>query len=171
MAAMSSMSTEELERAFKAHSREMRVFLYRQLQSSETAADLTQETWLRMLRQRPSTPVANLRAFIFRIGRNLAIDHVRSRMSRERHDEGLAYLYEVTGESPELIDSVAASQELEVLNAALQRMGEPEQSIFLKCRLQGIPHKEVARELGMSLSSVEKHLASALDFLRRSLQR
>lgn len=40
MAAMSSMTTEELERAFKAHSRELRVFLYRQLQSSETAADL-----------------------------------------------------------------------------------------------------------------------------------
>ncbi|OLS59554.1 RNA polymerase sigma factor [Pseudomonas putida] len=168
---MSSMSTEELERAFKAHSRELRVFLYRQLHSTETAADLTQETWLRMLRQRPRTPVENLRAFIFRIARNLAIDHVRSRASRERHDQGLAYLYEVTGETPELIDTVAASQELETLDAALKRMGEPEQSIFLKCRLQGIAQKDVARELGMSLSSVEKHLASALDFLRRSLQR
>ncbi|MHA6196758.1 RNA polymerase sigma factor [Pseudomonas wadenswilerensis] len=168
---MSSMSTEELERAFKAHSRELRVFLYRQLHSTETAADLTQETWLRMLRQRPRTPVENLRAFIFRIGRNLAIDHLRSRASRERHDEGLTYLYEVTGESPELIDTVAARQELEALDAALKRMAEPEQTIFLKCRLQGTPHKDVARELGMSLSSVEKHLASALDFLRRSLQR
>ncbi|MDR0280505.1 MAG: RNA polymerase sigma factor [Paucimonas sp.] len=168
---MSSMSTEELERAFKAHSRELRVFLYRQLHSTETAADLTQETWLRMLRQRPRTPVENLRAFIFRIGRNLAIDHLRSRASREHHDQGLAYLYEVTGESPELIDTVAAQQELEALDAALKRMGEPEQTLFLKCRLQGMPHKDVARELGMSLSSVEKHLASALDFLRRSLQR
>lgn len=151
---MSSMSTEELERAFKAHSRELRVFPYRQLQSTETAADLTQETWRRMLRQRLRKPVENLRTFTSRIGRKLAIDHVHSRASRERHDEGLAYLYEATGHSAELIDTIAASQELEALNAALQRMGEPEQSIFLQCRLQGIAHKEVARELGMSLSSV-----------------
>ncbi|MCU1725084.1 MULTISPECIES: RNA polymerase sigma factor [unclassified Pseudomonas] len=168
---MSSMTTEELERAFKAHARELRVFLYRQLQSTETAADLAQETYLRMLSQRPRKPVDNLRAFIFRIGRNLVIDHVRSRASRERHDQGLAYLFEVTGESPELIDTVAASQELEALNAAWQRMDEPAKSIFLMCRLQGMAHKDVARELGVSLSTVEKSLAGALDFLRRSLQR
>jgi len=168
---MSGMTTEELERAFKAHARELRVFLYRQLQSTETAADLTQETWLRMLDQRPRKPVDNLRAFIFRIGRNLAIDHLRSRMSRERHDQGLAYLFEVTGESPELVDSVAARQELEALDAAWQRMDEPAKSIFLMCRLQGRAHKEVAAELGVSLSTVEKTLATALDFLRRSLQR
>lgn len=165
------MTTEELEQAFKAHARELRAFLYRQLQSTDTAADLTQETYLRLLRQPPIKPVDNLRAFIFRIARNLAIDHVRSRDSRERHDQSLAYLYEVTGESPELIDLVAADEELQTLNDAIQRMGEPRRSIFMKCRLQGMSYRDVAREHGVSLSSVEKHMAGALDFLRRCLQR
>ncbi|WP_242672070.1 RNA polymerase sigma factor [Stutzerimonas kirkiae] len=168
---MSNMTTEELEQAFKAHARELRVFLYRRLKSMETAADLSQETYLRLLRQPPREPVENLRALIFRIGRNLAIDHVRIRDSRERHDQGLAYLYEVTGESPQLIDLIAADEDLRVLSEAVQRMGEPGRSIFMKCRLQGMAYKDVARELGVSLSTVEKHLAGALDFLRRCLQR
>ena len=95
---MSSMTTEELEVAFRAHATELRSFLHRQLRNPETAADLTQETYLRLLRQPPRKPVLNLRGFIFKIARNLAIDHARSRQTRERLDEGTAYLYEVTGD-------------------------------------------------------------------------
>lgn len=168
---MSSMTTEELELAFKAHARELRTFLYRQLKSTETAADLAQETYLRMLRQPPRKPVLNLRGFIFRIARNLAIDHARSRGTRDQHDQGMAYLFEVTGESPELFDVVAAREELALLAGVLERLPAQAQRIFLLCRLEGQPHKAVAAELGISVSSVEKQLAMALDFLRQCLQR
>jgi RNA polymerase sigma-70 factor (ECF subfamily) len=168
---MSSMTTEELELAFKAHAGELRSFLYRQLRNTETAADLAQETYLRMLRQPPRKPVLNLRSFIFRVAHNLAIDHARSRGTRDQHDQGMAYLYEVTGESPELFDVVASQRELESLGEALQRLSAQCQQIFLLCRLQGLPHKEVAGQLGVSVSTVEKQLATALDFLRQCLQR
>jgi RNA polymerase sigma-70 factor (ECF subfamily) len=165
------MTTEELEQAYKAHARELRLFLYRQLNNPEAASDLAQETYLRLLRQRPHKPVGNLRAFIFRIGRNLAIDHIRNRGMRERNDQGLEYLYEVTGESPGLIDKVAARQELELLERVLQQLPPLTRQIFLMGRLQGMNHKDIARELAVSVSTVEKHLASALDFLRQCLQR
>lgn len=103
---MSSMTTDELELAFRAHASELRSFLHRQLRNPEAAADLTQETYLRLLRQPPRKPVLNLRGFIFKIARNLAIDHARSRQTREHLDEGMGYLYEVTGESPALFDVV-----------------------------------------------------------------
>lgn len=93
------MTTEELELAFRAHSTELRSFLHRQLRNPEAAADLAQETYLRLLRQPPRKPVLNLRGFIFKIARNLAIDHARSRQTREQLGEGIAYLYEVTGKA------------------------------------------------------------------------
>lgn len=165
------MTTEELELAFKAHAGELRSFLYRHLRNTETAADLAQETYLRLLRQPPRKPVLNLRGFIFRIARNLAIDHARSRGTRDQHDQGMAYLYEVTGESPELFEVVAAHRELASLAEALQRLPAQCQQIFLLCRLQGMPHKQTAEQLGISVSTVEKQLAIALDFLRQCLQR
>ncbi|NMY02019.1 RNA polymerase sigma factor [Pseudomonas sp. WS 5059] len=168
---MSSMTTEELEVAFRAHATELRSFLHRQLRNPETAADLTQETYLRLLRQPPRKPVLNLRGFIFKVARNLAIDHARSRQTRERLDEGTAYLYEVTGESPALFDVVVAQQELAAMAHALHRLPTQCQEIFTLCRLQNLPHKEVALQLKVSVSTVEKQLAIALDFLSQCLQR
>jgi RNA polymerase sigma-70 factor (ECF subfamily) len=141
------------------------------LRNPETAADLAQETYLRMLRQPPRKPVLNLRGFIFQIARNLAIDHARSRNTRDQHDQGMAYLYEVTGESPELFDVVAAQRDLSAMAAAVQRLPDQCQRIFMLCRLQGVPHKQVAEQLGVSVSTVEKQLALALDFLCQCLQR
>ena len=168
---MSSMTNEELELAFKAHAGALHSFFYRHLKNSETAAELAQETYLRVLRQPPREPVLNARGFIFRIARNLIIDHARSRETRDQHDVGMAYLYEVTGESPELFDVVAARRDMEALADALKRLPTQCQQIFLLCRLQGLPHKQVARELGVSVSTVEKQLVIALDFLRQCLQR
>lgn len=168
---MSSMTTEELEVAFRAHATELRSFLHRQLRNPETAADLTQETYLRLLRQPPRKPVLNLRGFIFKIARNLAIDHARSRQTRERLDEGTAYLYEVTGESPALFDVVVAQQELAAMAAALHRLPIQCQEIFTLCRLRNLPHKEVASQLQVSVSTVEKQLSITLDFLSQCLQR
>ncbi len=168
---MSSMTTDELELAFRAHAAELRSFLHRQLRNPDTAADLTQETYLRLLRQPPRKPVLNLRGFIFKIARNLAIDHARSRQIRERLDEGTAYLYEVTGESPALFDVVVAQQELTAMAHALSRLPTQCQEIFTLCRLRNLPHKEVALQLQVSVSTVEKQLAVALDFLSQCLQR
>ena len=168
---MSSITTEELELAFRAHATELRSFLHRQLRNPETAADLAQETYLRLLRQPPRQPVLNLRGFIFRIARNLIIDHTRRSQTREHLDEGIAYLYEVTGESPELFDVVVAQQDLEAMAHALARLPAQCQRIFALCRLQNLPHKEVAKQLQVSVSTVEKQLAIALDFLSQCLQR
>ncbi|WP_233281670.1 RNA polymerase sigma factor [Pseudomonas tructae] len=165
------MTSKELEAAFKAHSGELRQFLRRKLQNPEAAADLAQEAYARLLRQPPAKPVSNLRAFIFRIGRNLAIDHVRSRDTREHLDQGLEYLYEVTGDSPELFNQVAAQQDLQALAQGIEQLPPLARLIFTLARLEGLPHKDIALQLDISLSSVEKHLAAALDFLRRKLQR
>ena len=165
------MTTEELELAFRAHATELRSFLHRQLRNPETAADLAQETYLRLLRQPPRKPVLNLRGFIFKIARNLVIDHARSSQIREHLDEGIAYLYEVTGESPELFDVVVAQQDLAAMAHALNRLPVQCKHIFTLCRLQNLPHKEVASQLQVSISTVEKQLAIALDFLSQCLQR
>jgi RNA polymerase sigma-70 factor (ECF subfamily) len=164
------LSAEQLSAAFRAHALELRQFLRGQLRCAHTAADLTQETYLRLVAH-AGQPVDDLRAFIFRIARNLAIDHMRINGRRSVLDEGLAYLYEVTGETPELDAVVAAQQELAQLGRALAELPEQTQRIFRLCRLHGRTHQQIARELGVSVSTVEKQMARALDHLRARLER
>ena len=64
------------EELFRRHSSELLRFFTRQTRCSELAADLRQETWLR-LQGRPAGEIGNVRAFLYRIARNLLIDHHR----------------------------------------------------------------------------------------------
>lgn len=164
------LSAEQLSAAFRTHAQELRQFLRGQLRCTHTAADLTQETWLRLVTH-AGQPIDDLRAFLFRIARNLAIDHMRISGRRSVLDEGLAYLYEVTGDMPELDSVVAAQQQLARLDLALKELPEQTRRIFHLSRFQGSPHQQIARELGVSISTVEKQMAHALEHLRTRLER
>ena len=59
--------------------RDLQCFLLRQVRSSDTAADLTQETCLRLLRTPDLEKIVDVRGFLFTIASNLARDHLRQR--------------------------------------------------------------------------------------------
>jgi RNA polymerase sigma-70 factor (ECF subfamily) len=170
-AAIKALETDDIADAFEAHAVELRRFLLSRVQCRETAADITQETYLRLLAQPFAQPVGNLRAFIFRVARNLAIDHVRGRGRRAVLNQGLDNLYAVTGESPPLADAAIAREQLHRLQQALLQLPALTRRCFELCRLDGLAQKEAAVQLGVSLSTVEKHIALALEFLRESMDR
>lgn len=83
------------------HSRLFRYFC-RAVGRAETARDLTQEVFLRVSR----TPIredadGDLRGWLFRIARNLALDHYRT---RQRHPEPLEIVVEPTRSASQDID-------------------------------------------------------------------
>ncbi len=73
------MSPKDLKRLFLAYRFEIQAYLVRQLQDIETAADLTQETFLRYAQQPATSTVLQARANLYRTARNLAINHVRGK--------------------------------------------------------------------------------------------
>lgn len=162
--------TEQLSAAFRAYAVELQQFLRGRLRCPDTAADLTQETYLRLISHRGG-PIENVRAFVFRIARNLVIDHVRASSRRSALDETIAYLYEVTGDSPELDNVVSAQQELAALSQALTELPPLTRAVFECCRLRHLSHQQIADELGVSISTVEKQMVRALEFLRARLER
>ena len=59
--------------------------------------------------------------------------------------------------------------ELEHLEALLARLPERTRDVFMLCRVEGMTHKETARYLRISTSSVQKHMAMALAKMGRAL--
>ena len=53
---------------------------YRIMQSQETAEDLTHDVFIKLFCSPPDTSVKNVRAWIFRMARNLSIDALRKKM-------------------------------------------------------------------------------------------
>ena len=139
------------------------------------AEDLLQELWFRVvadLRQ----PVAQPLAYLYRATNNLVIDKARSDRQAAARDRAWSEIIgREDGErsNEPAIDRVLASREaLRGAEAALNALGPRAATIFRRHRLDGVAQREIAREVGVSLSTVESDLRrayGAMTAYRRSL--
>ena len=164
------MAVRDLKGLFLAHGRELEVYLSRRVRCAQTAADLTQEAFLRLAQQPAEAGAVNARAYLYRIARNLVIDHFRQEESRQTRPVPAEDLATLPDEAPPLERTAAARQRLDLLLRAVAELPPRTQEVFLLNRIEGLTHVEVARRLGISESSVQKHIARALDHAMQRLK-
>jgi RNA polymerase sigma factor (sigma-70 family) len=152
--------------------RELLNFLARSLNDRDAAADLAQESYARVLAvQRSGEVVAEPRALLYRTARNLLVDQhrrdeVRGRFAAQAPaDDAIAEVAAPAAWEPDA--AVASTQ---TVNAMLQAIGE----LPLRCREAFILHKfdglsqvEVARQMGISVTMVERHIKLGMQACRR----
>jgi len=155
------LTSDTLKSLFLAYRREIQAYLTSKLRDSETAADLTQETFLRYAEQSGAT-VNNDRSYLYRTARNLAIDHIRERQRRQTDPTSAEDMAEIVEERPAPDQEVSDRERLERLRAAMLELPERTRQVFVLNRIEGLTYAEVAERLDISDSSVQKHLSRAL---------
>ena len=137
----------------------VRAALVRRGRSLHDADDLVQEAWVRLACYEREQAVAKPEAFLMRTALNLSIDTYRARVN---HGE------EVLLEEVVLIDTapgaeavVLARERLARLSVCLSRLTEKNRDIFLSHRVDGMTYQEIAQRHGLTISTVEKHIAKA----------
>ncbi len=167
--AESASATESLYEAFEKCAHDLQRFLVKKVTCEATAADLAQETYLRVIRLDPTISVADPRSYLFRIAHNLAIDHLRSQHRRRAlpHDAPEALALPDQRASPEA--AYLAKEELEVVCRAMKDLSPLCRRIFMLNRFDGRSHSDIAQELSIAKSTVEKNLARALNHFRLKL--
>ncbi|RFA27817.1 RNA polymerase subunit sigma [Alkalilimnicola ehrlichii] len=145
---------------YRDHHTWLHRLLQRRLPCAETAADLVQDVFVRLL-GRPALPAMDEpRAYLARIANGLAIDHRRRQAVERAWLETLAALPEAQAPSAE--DSVLIIDALARVDALLDGLKPRVREVFLLSRLEGLSHPAIARQLQVSLSTVEKDMALAL---------
>ncbi|CAD5200665.1 RNA polymerase sigma factor [Pseudomonas sp. FEN] len=135
--------------------------LQRMVNNPSTAEDLLQETYLRVTRALSEHPVDHLEPFVFQTARNLALDHLRARRIQSRtlmDDVPLAVMQNVAAPLSTAEDAAHAEQILQRLSVSLARLSARQQRIFILSRLHGRGYQEIAEQLDVSLSTVQKEL-------------
>lgn len=128
--------------------------------AGDAAEDLLQELWLKA-KATPAQPISQPLPYLYRMANNLMLDRRRAEQrSRRREQEWLE-----TDASEENSLSAErmffAREDLRAAEAALAALGERTDAIFRRFRLDGLSQREIAREAGISVSAVEKHLQKA----------
>ena len=148
----------------------LRYFMAR-TRDSGLAEDVVQDLYLKIANLDEGYPVDNPAAFLFRTGTNIWLNRIRG-AGRDRTRSGQwlevhnTELYgDVIVDAPSAEAQVSARQQLAHVREAIAELPEKTQSIFNLHKVEGLNQAEVAEKLGISKSSVEKHLAAALRHL------
>ena len=148
---------------FRRHSQELVRFLRGRGLTAETAADLAQDTFIRLLtaHRQPAGPQDNPRAYLFQVSRNLSIDFMRRERLVTLADLGEDEMAAIADPSPSPETIVYDRQRLELSAAALAELPERTRRAFELHRLSDMTLAEVGRELGLSTSQTWALIRSA----------
>ncbi|WP_046079115.1 RNA polymerase sigma factor [Halomonas sp. HG01] len=173
------MDSPTLDTLFRAHARDITAFLRHQLPCPDLADDLCQEVFLRLGRQRldanaSDTRLEQPRAYLFRIARNLLIDHHRRRQARPgdrpTEDDDIACL--ACPHAARYSDPEAAA-ERRLCRRGLERAmaGLPPhlRQALVWHRLEGLSQAEIGRRLGVSERMAGRYVRQAISHCRDRL--
>jgi RNA polymerase sigma-70 factor (ECF subfamily) len=138
------------------------------VRSGHDAEDLLQEAYVRLARYERDNVVENPEALLMTIAINLSKDAHRA---HARH--GVETLVEdevILDTAPGLEEVMLSRERFDRLDACLKRLPEKTRDIFLAHRVEGLRYKEIARLHGLSISSVEKHIAKAMLLLSNGME-
>lgn len=131
---------------------------------AQDAEDLLHAAFLRLERYRQAHQVDNPAAFLVRTAVNLGIDQQR----HESHTIGQpveTVAADFSDPGPLQDEVNLARIRLKRVREGLDRLPPRTRQIFLMHRLEGLKYREIAQQLGVSQSAVEKQIAKAALFL------
>lgn len=131
-------------------------YLFRVLNSRDEAEDLTQEVFLRLFAHlQKGNMVANVRAWVFRVAHNLAIDQQRKKGRFEPMDSCVQI--EACDPAPSADQNILDQERHQRLRQALVSLSSQERHC-LELRAEGLSYQEIAGILEMRLPTLVKYL-------------
>jgi RNA polymerase sigma-70 factor (ECF subfamily) len=128
--------------------------------ASHDAEDVLHDLWQKIAAA-PERPVADPVSYLFRAAENHMRDIRRATTSREKRQFDWQGIGNAPEDEPVGERVLIAREQLQHVQAALAGLGARVDHVFRRYRLDGIGQADIASELGMSLSSVEKDLQKA----------
>ncbi len=146
------------------HERALRGYLRRFSVEPPDMQDAVQEIYARVLSLSDGAcaSVQNWHAFLFTTARNIALDRLRRR--RVVSLDALAEIdsIHVIDERPTACEELSVRQELAMLADTIASLPERCRQVLTLRKLYGLSQREIASRLGISESTVEKHVSTGV---------
>lgn len=153
-----------LARLYRRHHRSVHDLCFRLTGDAAAADDLVQEAFLRVYRYGAGFDGrARFSTWLYRLVRNLCIDHLRAGQREERRRRRLPD----SGEPSVAPPADGDEARLDLVRQALKRLKPERREVLVLSRYQGLKYREIAEVLEISLDAVKARAHRALRDLRR----
>ncbi len=122
----------------------------------ETAKELVQLAYIKLWRCRHTlSETLSVNQQLFVIARSTIVDHIRHKTAYKHQAVSL-------DNAPELSYTDSDFEESDYINKAVHSLPPVRKKIFIMSRIRGFQYKEIAKELSISVNTVEDHMSKAL---------
>ncbi|TQV78944.1 RNA polymerase sigma factor [Exilibacterium tricleocarpae] len=146
-------------------------FLSRFLRDQQDIEDVVQEAYLRAYNAEQKKDIEQPKAFLFQIAKNLALNELsrKARQVTEYIEDSDSNTLTDTGSTTE--EELEAREHIALFCEAIAALPERRRRVCLLRKVHGLPHKEIAERMGITVSAVEKHLLKGMLFCRAYIRK
>lgn len=153
-------SNDQLQALYCDHHGWLQGWLRQRLGDRERAADIAQDTFLRLLVSGRLPGVQEGRQYLTQIARNLVVDQWRRQRVEQAYLQSIAHLPEP--QTPSLETRAIILESLIKIDAMLDRMPSKVREAFLLAQFDGLSYPQIAERLQVTVSSVQKYMTRAI---------
>ena len=144
----------------------------RSLGSAEAAEEAVQDAWVRIYNRIGDVQdPAAFEGWAIRVTMSRINDEFRARYRERSAREGLAEMRAAIGTAPDRTSDIEKEDLARVLREALESLDDTHREVFVLREIEGLPHAEIARMLGIPEGTVWSRLSYARRMLRDYLKR
>lgn len=149
---------------------ELMSYLLQRNHCPDTAADILQDVYVRLYGTQSSQPIHNPRAFLYRVVSNLSVDYHRSSQRQQIRHADESELSAVPDRSPSLEHQLYTQEQITLLQQAVAELPPRCRQVFILHKFRHYPYSRIIEELGISESTVEKHIVKAMLYCRKRMR-
>ena len=149
-----------LEVIYSEHNGWLKQWLQQYLGCAERAADVAQDTFVRILLKESPPEINKPRAYLTTIAHGLVINHWRRQALEKAYLEQLGSQVQPLQPSEE--ERLLVLEKLEQLSSMLEGLSARCKQVFLLARLDGLSYQAIASKLNISVNMVQKAMIKAM---------
>lgn len=158
------------EKIYSRYADVLALKLHKLVKIHHVVEELHQDTFLRLWNSRENiADDTNLKAYLYTIARNLAIDFYRKAAKDKELEKQLALHINL---SYDHIEPLLSSKETAAILEQLISLLPPQrQKVYRMIKLDGKSYEETSNHFGVSISTIKDHMAKSADFLKQQLSK
>lgn len=151
---------DQIADLFLSHRDTIVNFLIQKVKCPDTAQDLSQEAYLRLLRIDSLAHTDNLTGYLFRTAERLSIDFIRHHQRTAAHAQPLDDELACPKRQPD--ECAILRQQCEALLQAIASLPSQCRHILLLRKIDELSYADIATQLGISEKTVQRQLVKAM---------